>query len=100
MRGDRAEIAPAEFADRSELAHLSEAAVRDRAQRAAHDVARLDGLPIEELRRRQSELSGPATRERANHQPRAPRKTRRADRGGGNQARRPRRPWQARRERP
>ncbi len=68
VRGDRAEIAPAEFADRSELAHLSEAAVRDRAQRAAHDVARLDGLPIEELRRRQSELSGPATRERANQE--------------------------------
>jgi hypothetical protein len=43
VRGDRAEIAPAEFADRSELAHLSEVAVRDRAQRAAHDVARLDG---------------------------------------------------------
>jgi conjugative relaxase-like TrwC/TraI family protein len=68
VRGDRAEIAPAEFADRSELAHLSEAAVRDRAQRAAHDVARLDGLPIEELRRRQSELSGPAMRERANQE--------------------------------
>jgi conjugative relaxase-like TrwC/TraI family protein len=68
VRGDRAEIAPAEFADRGELAHLSEAAVRDRAQRAAHDVARLDGLPIEELRRRQSELSGPVTRERANQE--------------------------------
>jgi hypothetical protein len=68
VRGDRAEIAPAEFADRSELAHLSEAAVRDRAQRAAHDVAKLDGLPIEELRRRQSELSGPAMRESANQE--------------------------------
>lgn len=68
VRGDRAEIAPAEFADRGQLAHLSEAAVRDRAQRAAHDVARLDGLPIEELRRRQSELSGPATRERVNQE--------------------------------
>ena len=68
IRGDRAEIAPAEFADRGQLAHLSEAAVRDRAQRAAHDVARLDGLPIEELRRRQSELSGPAVRERANQE--------------------------------
>ncbi|MGC1166328.1 MAG: MobF family relaxase [Solirubrobacterales bacterium] len=68
VRGDRAEIAPAEFADRSELAHLGEAAVRDRAQRAAHDVAKLDGLPTEELRRRQSELSGPAMRERANQE--------------------------------
>jgi conjugative relaxase-like TrwC/TraI family protein len=68
VRGDRAEISPAEFADRGELAHLGEAAVRDRAQRAAHDVARLDGLPIEELQRRQSELSGPATRERANQE--------------------------------
>jgi hypothetical protein len=68
VRGDRAEIAPAEFADRGQLAHLSEAAVRDRAQRAAHDVARLDGLPIEELRRRKSELTGPAMRENANQE--------------------------------
>ncbi len=68
VRGDRVEIAPAEFADRGQLAHLSEAAVRDRAQRAAHDVARLDGLPVEELRRRQSELTGPAMRETANQE--------------------------------
>jgi conjugative relaxase-like TrwC/TraI family protein len=68
VRGDRAEIAPAEFADRGDLAHLSEAAVRDRAQRAAHDVARLDGLPIEELRRRQGELTGPAMRESTNQE--------------------------------
>jgi conjugative relaxase-like TrwC/TraI family protein len=68
VRGDRAEIAPAEFADRGQLAHLSEAAVRDRAQRAAHDVARLDGLPIEELQRRKSELTGPAMRETANQE--------------------------------
>jgi len=68
VRGDRAEIAPAEFADRGQLAHLSEAAVRDRAQRAAHDVARLDGLPIEELQRRRSELTGPAMRETANQE--------------------------------
>jgi AAA domain-containing protein len=66
VRGDRAEIAPAEFADRGQLAHLSEAAVR--AQRAAHDVARLDGLPIEELQRRRSELTGPAMRESANQE--------------------------------
>lgn len=31
VRGDHAEIAPAEFADRSELVHLGEAAMRDRA---------------------------------------------------------------------
>ena len=68
VRGDRAEIAPAEFADRGQLAQLSEAAVRDRAQRAAHDVARLDGLPIEELQRRQSELTGPAMQESANQE--------------------------------
>jgi conjugative relaxase-like TrwC/TraI family protein len=68
VRGDRAEIAPAEFADRGELAHLSEAAVRDRAQRAAHDVARLDGLPVEDLQRRRSELSGPAMRESADQE--------------------------------
>jgi conjugative relaxase-like TrwC/TraI family protein len=68
VRGDRAEIAPAEFADRGQLAHLSEAAVRDRAQRAAHDIARLDGLPVEELRRRKSELTGPTMRESANQE--------------------------------
>jgi len=66
VRGDRTEIAPAEFADRGELAHLSEAAGRDRAQRAAHDVARLDGLPIEDLQRRRGDLAGVArTREEA-----------------------------------
>jgi conjugative relaxase-like TrwC/TraI family protein len=56
IRGDRAEIAPAEHRDRGELAHLGEAAVRDRAQRAAHDVARLEGLPSEELGRRAEQL--------------------------------------------
>lgn len=42
IRADRVEIAPAEFKDQGELAHLAEAAERDRAQRAAHDVARLE----------------------------------------------------------
>jgi conjugative relaxase-like TrwC/TraI family protein len=65
IRGERAEIAPAEFADRGELAHLSEAAVRDRAQRAAHDVAQLTALPTDELRRRREELARPGS-ERGN----------------------------------
>lgn len=65
VRGDRAEIAPTEFADRGELAHLSEAAVRDRAQRAAHDVAQLEGLPTEQLRGRRDELAGLASNERS-----------------------------------
>ncbi len=65
IRGDRAEIAPAEFADRSELAHLSEAAVRDRAQRAAHDVARLEALPDDLLRRRGDLVSAARSGEKA-----------------------------------
>ena len=64
IRGDRAEIAPAEHRDRGELAHLTEAAVRDRAQRAAHDVARLGQLPSEELARRAEQLGPLAHRER------------------------------------
>jgi hypothetical protein len=68
IRGDRAEIAPAEFAGRGQLAHLSEAAMRDRAQRAAHDVAGLEGLPSEELQRRRADLTGPASQETDNQQ--------------------------------
>jgi len=37
--------------------------VRDRAQRAAHDVARLESLPTEGLQRRREELSRPASQE-------------------------------------
>ncbi|HSK50454.1 MAG TPA: MobF family relaxase [Solirubrobacterales bacterium] len=52
----REEIAPAEHQDRGALAHIAEASARDRAQRAAHEVAQLEALPDEELRRRQREL--------------------------------------------
>jgi conjugative relaxase-like TrwC/TraI family protein len=65
IRSERAEIAPEESAERSELAHLGEAAVRDRAQRAAHDVAQLEGLPSEQLRERRRELDRLASKERS-----------------------------------
>lgn len=56
IRADRDEIAPPERSGRGELEHIAEAAVRDRTQRAAHDVARLEALPSVELARRQEEL--------------------------------------------
>jgi conjugative relaxase-like TrwC/TraI family protein len=56
IRAERAEIAPSGRSGRGELAHIAEASVRDRAQRAAHEVARLEALPSTELARRGEEL--------------------------------------------
>jgi hypothetical protein len=55
VRAERAEIAPAEPGARDELAHITEASVRDRAQVAAHEAAaraELSGPELSELRRR------------------------------------------------
>lgn len=60
---EREEIAPAERSGRGELAHIAEASVRDRAQRAAHEVAKLEALPSAELSRHREELLPLAGRE-------------------------------------
>lgn len=46
ITGERSEIAPTEFSDRGELAHLGEAAERDRGQRAAHDMERMEATAL------------------------------------------------------
>jgi hypothetical protein len=60
----REEIAPESPYLRQGIPHIAEAAERDRAQLAAHDIAQLQALPTEELVRRRSELSRPANDER------------------------------------
>jgi conjugative relaxase-like TrwC/TraI family protein len=65
IQGERSEYAPAD-PERDPIAHVGEAAERDRAQTAAHDEAlraELAKLPAEELAARRSELGGPARRE-------------------------------------
>jgi conjugative relaxase-like TrwC/TraI family protein len=62
----REEIAPSSPYLRKGIAHLGEAAERDRAQLAAHEVAlrsRFTGLPTEELVARHRELESAADRE-------------------------------------
>jgi len=59
----REEFAPASYGDRGALAQLAQAAERDRAQSAAHDVARFESLPSAELARRREELFAQATTE-------------------------------------
>lgn len=59
----REEIAPASPYLRQGIPHIAEAAERDRAQLAAHDIAQLQALPTEELVRRRSELARPAAEE-------------------------------------
>jgi conjugative relaxase-like TrwC/TraI family protein len=59
----REEIAPQSPYLRQGIPHIAEAAERDRAQLAAHDIAQLQALPTEELVRRRSELSRPAADE-------------------------------------
>jgi conjugative relaxase-like TrwC/TraI family protein len=79
----REEIAPASPYLREGIAHLAEAAERDRAQLAAHEVAlrsRFTGLPTEELVARQRELESAADRE-AVQQERRDRLTERIERG-------------------
>jgi conjugative relaxase-like TrwC/TraI family protein len=62
----REEVAPSSPYLRKGISHLAEAAERDRAQLAAHEVAlrsRFTGLPTEELVARRRELEGAADRE-------------------------------------
>ena len=62
----REEIAPSSPHLREGIPHIAEAAERDRAQLAAHEVAlrsRFTGLPTEELVARHRELEGAADRE-------------------------------------
>lgn len=59
----REEIAPESPYLREGIPHIAEAAERDRAQLAAHDIAQLDALPTDELVRRRSELLLPASDE-------------------------------------
>lgn len=62
----REEIAPGNPHLREGIPHIVEAAERDRAQLAAHEVAlrsRFEGLPTEELVARRAELEGAADRE-------------------------------------
>lgn len=69
IQTERSEYAPTD-PERDAIAHLGEAAERDRAQTAAHDEAlraELAKLPAEELARRRSELGAPARFE-AQHQ--------------------------------
>jgi len=57
VQAHREEIAPTSPYLREGIPHIAEAAERDRAQLAAHDVAQLESLPSEELVRRRAELS-------------------------------------------
>ena len=67
-RAHREEIAPASRRPARGLPHIAEAAERDRAQLAAHDVAQLEGLPSEQLRGRRKELDHLASSERSDQQ--------------------------------
>jgi hypothetical protein len=63
IQSHREEIAPEPPYPREGIPHIAEAAERDRAQRAAHDVARLEALPTEDLVSRQAELRPAAEHE-------------------------------------
>jgi hypothetical protein len=65
IQGERSEYAPAD-PERDPIAHVGEAAERDRAQTAAHDEAlraELQKLPRPELEARERELERGALRE-------------------------------------
>jgi conjugative relaxase-like TrwC/TraI family protein len=68
---NREEIAPASPYLRKRIAHIAEAAERDRAQLAAHDVAQLEALPTKELIERRDALRPEARRERLHERERA-----------------------------
>jgi conjugative relaxase-like TrwC/TraI family protein len=57
IQAQREEIAPQSPHLRDGIPHIAEAAERDRAQHAAHDVAQLEALPTDELVGRRLELS-------------------------------------------
>jgi len=66
IQGQREEIAPAPDRSADVLPHIAQAAVRDRAQLAAHDAAlrsRFSGLPTEQLVARSDELLAVVRRE-------------------------------------
>lgn len=63
IQASREGYAPRSFDERGALAHIGDAAVRDRAQRAAHDVAQMRRLPGQELGRLQRELRRTVHRE-------------------------------------
>ncbi len=67
----REEIAPASPYPREGIPHIAEAAERDRAQIAAHDVAQLEALPSAELIERRDSLRPQVHHERANEDERA-----------------------------
>lgn len=69
---DREEFAPRSLYVRDGLPHIAEAAQRDRAQVAAHDVARLRSLPTETLVAHRADLRRMATQERLNQRDRGP----------------------------
>jgi conjugative relaxase-like TrwC/TraI family protein len=73
VRTEREEIAPGQRQRREAIPHIAEAAERDRAQLAAHEVAlcaRFRGLPTEELAVRYAELSSAAGAEKRIARPR------------------------------
>ncbi len=67
----REEIAPRSHYLREVIPHIAEAAERDRAQLAAHDVAQLEALPTAELVERRNTLRSQALQERTNESERA-----------------------------
>jgi hypothetical protein len=67
----REEIAPRSPYLREAIPHIAEAAERDRAQFAAHDVAQLEALPTSELIERRDTLRPQARQERTNEDERA-----------------------------
>lgn len=71
VQADREEIAPRSPYLRDAVPHIAEAAQRDRAQLAAHDVARLEALPSEELAERCEGLRAHARREQTGERKRA-----------------------------
>ena len=85
IQAQREEIAPRSPYLREGLPHIAEAAERDRAQLAAHDVAQLRGAADRELVKRR--FSSPLRPSRSRSSRRAPRERAAADRGGQGEAR-------------
>jgi hypothetical protein len=71
VQAHRDEIAPASPHLREGISHIAEASERDRAQRAAHDLAQLEALPTKELIERRGALGACARRERVSERERA-----------------------------
>ncbi len=70
IQAEREEYAPKPPDLREDIGHIAEAAERDRAQKAAHDVAHLEALPTTELARRRDDLRGAARAEASNQRER------------------------------